>query len=330
MKAIVCPKYGSPDVLQLEEIEKPTPKAYEVLVKIYASSINSADYDCLRGSAMVRFGGLRRPRFKILGSDIAGQIEAIGKNVKQFQPGDEIFADKSFPDYGAFAEYVCIPEKNLSLKPVNMTFHEAATIPQAAVAALQGLRNKKQIPWFQTGEKVLINGGGGGMGSFAIQIAKSLGAEVTGVDSTEKLEMMHSIGADNVIDYTKEDFTKNRQKYELILDLAAHHSILNYNHSLSHRGVYKLVGGSGKAIFQTLFLGPLFSVFGNKKMSIAGWKPNKKEDVNFIIELFKAGKIVPVIDKCYSLDKVVDAFLYFEEGHYKGKIVITVDHNKNV
>jgi NADPH:quinone reductase-like Zn-dependent oxidoreductase len=221
MKAIICPKYGPPDVLQLKEVEKPTPKDDEVLVKVHASSINSADFNNLRGTPMVRFGGFRKPRFKIPGSDVAGRIEAIGRNVKQFQQGDEIFADKSFPDFGAFAEYICVPEKNLTLKPARMTFEEAATIPQAAVAALQGLRNKKQVLYFQPGQKVLINGAGGGMGSFAVQIAKSLGAEVTGVDSTEKIDMIRSIGADHVIDYTQEDFTKSGETYDVILDMVS-------------------------------------------------------------------------------------------------------------
>lgn len=330
MKAIICPKYGTPDVLQFKEVEKPIPKDDEVLVRIHASTINSADYDCLRGSPMVRFGGFRKPRFEILGSDVAGKIEAIGRKVKQYQQGDEIFADKSFPDYGAFAEYVCIPEKNLSLKPPNMTFEEAATIPQAAVAALQGLRNKKQIPWFQPGQKVLINGAGGGMGSFAVQIAKALGAEVTGVDSTEKIDMIRSFGADHVIDYVQEDFTKSGEQYDLILDMAAHHSIFDYKRSLNPKGIYKVVGGSGKVILQVLFFGPMFSLLWNKKMSIAGWRPNKREDIDFIIELYEAGKVIPVIDKRYPLSKVAEAFRYFEEGHWKGKIVITIDHNNNI
>ena len=276
---------------------------------------------------MVRFGGPRKPRFKILGSDIAGCIETIGRCIKQYQEGDEVFVDKSFPDYGAFAEYVCVPEKNLTLKPASMTFEEAATIPQSAVAALQGLCNKKQVPWFQPGQKVLINGAGGGMGSFAIQIAKSLGAEVTGVDSTEKVEMIYSIGADHAIDYTQEDFTQSGEYYDLILDMAAYHSIFDYKRSLNPKGVYKVVGGSGRLILEVLFLGSLVSLFSSKKLSIAGWKPNKREDINFIIELFKAGKIVPVIDKRFPLSKVAEAFRYFEEGHCKGKVVITIDHN---
>jgi len=322
MKAIVCTKYGPPDVLQLKEVEKPTPKDNEVLVKIYAASINSADLDMLRGKWQPWFS--RKPRFKILGTDIAGRVNTLGSDVKQFQLGDEVFADTSLSSFGAFAEYVCVPEKKLRLKPASITFEEAATIPQAAVAALQGLRNKKQILRFQPGQKVLINGAGGGMGSFAVQIAKLFEAEVTGVDSTEKLEMIRSIGADHVIDYTQEDFTKNEQHYDLILDMAAHHSIFDYKRSLSPKGIYKIVGGSGKAILQAIFLGSLISLFGSKKMSVAVWRPNKKEDVDFILELLETGKVVPVIDKRYPLSKVAEAFKYFEEGHHKGKIIITV------
>ncbi|MEJ2252346.1 MAG: NAD(P)-dependent alcohol dehydrogenase [Candidatus Lokiarchaeota archaeon] len=325
MKAIICPKYGSADVLQFREVEKPTPKDDEVLVKIHASTINSADYDCLRGTPIVRFGGLRKPRFKILGSDIAGTIESVGRNVKQFQQGDEIFADKSFPDYGAFAEYVCVPESNLTLKPAKMTFEQAATIPQAAVAALQGLCNKEQIPRFRPGQAVLINGAGGGMGSFAIQIAKVFGAEVTGVDSTEKVDIIRSTGADYVIDYTEENFTKKGKTYDLILDMAAHHSIFDYKRSLNPKGIYRIVGGSWKTILQVLFFGPIFSLFGSKRMSITAWKPNKKEDINFIIELFETGKLIPIIDKRYPLSKITEVFRYFEKGHCKGKLVIKMD-----
>ena len=323
MKAIVCPKYGPPDVLKLEEVETPTPKDNEVLVKIYAASVNSADLDILRGRMQPFFS--RKPRFKILGTDIAGRVEAFGSNVQQFQQGDEVFADTSLSGFGAFAEYACVPEKRLRLKPASITFEEAATIPQAAVAALQGLRNKKQINRIQPGQKILINGAGGGMGSFAVQIAKSFGAEITGVDSMEKLDMIRSIGADYVIDYTKEDFTKSGQYYDLILDMAAHHSIFDYKRSLSPKGIYKIVGGSGKSILQAIFLGSLISLFGSKKMSIAVWRPNKKEDVDFIIELLETGRVVPVIDKHYPLSKVADAFRYFEEGHHKGKLVIKVE-----
>jgi NADPH:quinone reductase-like Zn-dependent oxidoreductase len=323
MKAIVCLKFGPPDVLKLEEVETPTPKEDEVLVKIHSSSLNSMDDEILRGK-MQPF--MRKPRFEILGTDIAGIIHEIGNNVKLFQKGDEVFGDTSLVSHSAFAEYVCVPEDKLRLKPENLTFEEVATIPQSAIAALQGLRNKKQVLRFKPGQKVLINGAGGGMGSFAVQIAKSFGAEVTGVDSSEKLDMLRSIGADHVVDYTQEDFTKSGKRYDLILDMQGHHSIFDYKRCLNPKGTYKLVGGSGKTILQVLFLGPFISLFGNKKMSIAAWRPNVEEDISCILELLKNGKVVPVIDKRYPLSKVADALRYFEEGHHKGKIVITMEN----
>jgi NADPH:quinone reductase-like Zn-dependent oxidoreductase len=323
MKAIVCLKFGPPDVLKLEEVETPTPKEDEVLVKIHFSSLNSMDDEILRGK-MQPF--MRKPRFEILGTDIAGIIHEIGNNVKLFQKGDEVFGDTSLVSHSAFAEYVCVPEDKLRLKPENLTFEEVATIPQSAIAALQGLRNKKQVLRFKPGQKVLINGAGGGMGSFAVQIAKSFGAEVTGVDSSEKLDMLRSIGADHVVDYTQEDFTKSGKRYDLILDMQGHHSIFDYKRCLNPKGTYKLVGGSGKTILQVLFLGPFISLFGNKKMSIAAWRPNVEEDISCILELLKNGKVVPVIDKRYPLSKVADALRYFEEGHHKGKIVITMEN----
>jgi len=325
MKAVVYTKYGPPDVLQLKEVEKPTPKNNEVLVKVHAASLNAADLDFLRGKFINRLGwGLLKPKKKILGSDMAGRIEVVGRNVKEFQPGDEIFVDLFECGFGAFAEYVCVPENTLSLKPASMTFEEAATLPQAALVALQGLRDKKQI---LPGQKVLINGAGGGMGTFAVQIAKSFGAEVTGVDSTRKLDMVRSIGADHVIDYTQVDFTKSGQRYDLILDVAAHHSIFDYKRALSPKGIYDLVGGSMGAILQVVFLGPLISILGSKKMGIVMWKPNKKEDMVFITELLEAGKVVPVIDRRYPLSEVAEALRYLEEGHHQGKIVITLDHS---
>jgi NADPH:quinone reductase-like Zn-dependent oxidoreductase len=323
MKAIVCPKFGPPDVLKLEEVETPTPQENEVLVKIHASSLNSMDVEILRGKWQPFF--MKKPRFKILGTDIAGKVHEIGSNIKQFQIGDEVFGDTSTISHSAFAEYVCVPEEKLRSKPENLTFEEAATIPQSAVAALQGLRNKKQILRFKPEQKVLINGAGGGMGSFAVQIAKYFGAEVTAVDNSEKLDMLRSIGADHVIDYTQQDFTKSGKKYDMILDLQAHHSIFDYKRCLNPKGIYKIVGGSGKAILQFLFLGPFISLFGNKKMSIAVWRPNKKEDMDFILELIETGKVVPVIDKRYPLSKVPEAFKYFEEGHHKGKVVINME-----
>ena len=321
MKAIVYTKYGPPDVLQLKEVEKPTPKDNEVLVKVHAASVNDWDWGLLQGTPFMNrlLFGLLKPKYTILGCDIAGRVEAVGRNVKQFQPGDEVFGDISGYGFGAFAEYICARENALVLKPASMTFEEVAAVPQAAVLALQGLRDKRQI---QPGQKVLINGAGGGAGTFAVQIAKSFGAEVTGVDSTSKLDMMRSIGADQVIDYTREDFTKNGQRYDLILDFAAYHSIFDYKRALSPKGIYVMVGGSSARIFQVMFLGPWISMTGSKKMGILMHKPNK--DLAFMKELFEAGKVVPIIDRRYPLNETAEALRYFGEGHARGKVVITV------
>ena len=323
MKAIVYEKYGPPEVLQLKEVAKPTPKDDEVLVKVHAASVNDWDWGLLRGTPFMNrlLFGLLKPKYKILGSDIAGQVEAVGRNVKQFQPGDEVFGDISGGGWGGFAEYVCARENALALKPASMTFEEAAAVPQAAVLALQGLRDKGQI---KKGQKVLINGAGGGSGTFAVQIAKYFGAEVTGVDSTSKLDMVRSIGADQVIDYIKEDYTKSGQRYDLILDVVTYRSIFDYKRALSPKGIYVMLGGGSWArVFQTMFLGPLISMIGSKKMGILMHKPNKK-DLNFMKELFEAGKVVPVIDRRYPLSEVAEALRYFGEGHARGKVVITV------
>ena len=329
MKAIVYTKYGSPDVLSLEEVEKPTPKDDEVLIKIRAASINSWDWDLLRGTPfMARLvgGGLFKPKNPILGTDIAGRVEAVGRNVTKFSPGDEVFGEMSRHllslGWGGFAEYACAHENSMMLKPVKMTFAEAAAIPQAAALALGGFRYYGKI---QPGQKILMNGGGGGVGTFVIQIAKHFGAEVTGVDSTEKLEMMRSIGADHTIDYTKEDFTRNGQRYDLILDVAAYRSIFDCKRSLNANGVYGIIGGSIARFFEIMFLGPLITIGGNKKMGTLGAEPN--EGLDLIIELFAAGEVVPVIDRCYQLSEVAEAFRYFGEGGVRGKIVITMEHN---
>jgi NADPH:quinone reductase-like Zn-dependent oxidoreductase len=324
MKAIVCTKYGSPDVLEFKEVEKPTPKDNEVLVKVHASSLNAADFEILRGAWTARMVGPLKPRNKIPGSDVAGRVEALGRNVKQFQPGDEVFGDLFMCGFGAFAEYVCVPENVLDLKPASMTFEEVVTYPQAGLIALQGLRGKRQI---QPGQKVLINGAGGGMGTFAVQIAKYFGAEVTGVDSTSKLDMLRAIGCDHVIDYTLEDYTKSGQRYDLILDVAAYRSIFAYKRALNPKGIFVVVGGSRATIFQVVFLGALVSMTGSKKMGLNPWKTNKKEDLAFLQELFEAGKVKPVIDRCYPLSEVPEALRYLEGGKAKGKLVITVEHN---
>ena len=322
MNAIIFTEYGPPDVLQLKEVEKPAPNEHEVLVKVNAASINYSDWQILRGDLLLRLmgNGLQKPKHKILGDDIAGRVEAVGVNVKLFQAGDEVFGISNFD---AFAEYVCVPENALALKPASMTFEEAAAIPVAAITALQGLRDKGQI---QSGQKVLINGASGGVGTFAVQIAKSFGAEVTGVCSTSKLDMVRSIGADHVVDYTQEDFTQNDQRYDLILAVGGYRSIFDYKRVLSPEGIYVCAGGSGSQYFQAMFLGPLISMMGSKKLGSMFAKPNQKDYV-FLIELFEAGKVVPVIDRRYPLSEVPEALRYLEEGHALGKVVITVAHD---
>ncbi len=325
MKAIVYTKYGLSDVLHLEEVEKPTPKDDEVLVKVHAASINDWDWQLLQGIPFVNrlMAGLLKPtKIRILGCDIAGRVEAVGKNVKQFRADDEVFGDLSGCGFGGFAEYVCARENTLALKLEVMTFEDAAAIPQAGLLALQGLRVKGEI---KPGQKILINGASGGAGTFAVQIAKSFGAEVTGVCSTKKMDFVRSVGADHVIDYTQEDFTKNGQYYDLILDMQAHHSIFDCKRALTPKGVYVFIGGTDARAFQAIFLGPLISMIGNKKMGLLLHKPNK--GLAFMKELLEAGKVVPVIDRCYPLSEAAEAMRYFGEGHKKGKVVIIVEHD---
>ena len=324
MKAIVYYKYGLPDVLKLEEVEKPAPNDDEILVKVYAVSVNRSDWEGLTGKPLyARLGGLRKPSNTILGSDVAGRVEMVGKNNREFQPGDEVFGEMG--DYhGGFAEYVCTRGRSWALKPAGMTFEEAAAIPQAGVIALQGIRDKGQV---QPGQKVLINGAGGGAGTFAVQLAKLYGAEVTGVDNTGKLDFMRSLGADHVIDYTREDFTKNGKQYDLILDLIAHRSVFAYARALRPNGSYFAVGGSVATFFQILLLGPWIRRTSSKNLQVLAVQRNRK-DLAFITELCEAGKVVPVIDRRYPLSEVPEALRYLGEGRAKGKIVITVvpDH----
>ncbi|MFC1866144.1 NAD(P)-dependent alcohol dehydrogenase [Chloroflexota bacterium] len=323
MKAVICSKYGPPEVLQLKDVEKPVPKDNEVLVKVHAASVNAADLEILRGVFVNRMVAPIKPMYKILGTDITGRVDSVGRNVKQFHPGDEIWGDLSFPlGFSTFAEYVCIPENALRLKPTSMTFEEAAAIPTAGVVALQNLLAKRPI---HQGQKVLINGAGGGVGTFTVQIAKYFGAEVTGVDSKEKLDMLRSIGADHVIDYTQEDFTKNGQLYDLILDVVVHRWIFDYKRALSPEGICVMVGGSITRVFLNVLLGKLMT--GKKKIGLGAWKPNKREDLDYLKELFEAGKVKPVIDRCYPLSEVPDAFRYLEEGHVQGKVVIAMENN---
>ncbi|MCI0550022.1 MAG: NAD(P)-dependent alcohol dehydrogenase [Anaerolineae bacterium] len=321
MKAIVYYEYGSPDVLQIKEVEKPAPTDDEVLIKIHAISINGSDREGLIGKPLyARIGGFRKPGQQILGSDIAGRVEVVGKNNTQFQPGDEVFGE--IPGYHrGFAEYVCTRGKTMALKPASMTFEEAAAIPQAGVIALNGIRDKGQV---QPGQKVLINGAGGSAGSFAVQLAKLYGAEVTGVDNTGKLDFMRALGADHVIDYTREDFTRNRNQYDLILDLIAHRSVFAYVRALKPNGTAFFVGGSVATLFQILLLGPLIRRVAGKNVRIL-MVPQDRKDLIAITELCEAGKIHPVIDRKYPFSEVPEALRYVSEGRAKGKVVITVE-----
>jgi NADPH:quinone reductase-like Zn-dependent oxidoreductase len=316
MKAMVYTKFGPPDVLQLREVEKPFPKDNELLIKVHAASANAYDWRHLRADPfLIRLmgAGLLKPKHKILGADIAGLVESVGANVKQFQPGDEVFGDGG---YGGFAEYVCVDENRFVLKPADLTFEEAAAVPMAALTALQGLRDKGLI---RAGQKVLINGASGGVGTFAVQIAKSFDTEVTGVCSTTKMDLVRSIGADHVIDYAQEDVTKNGQRYDLIFDVAAYRSISEYKRILSSGGIYVLAGGSIARIFQLM----LKSMTGVKNMRLVVANVNQK-DLLIIRELLRAGKVRSIIDKRYPLSETAEALRYLEEGHARGKVVISV------
>jgi len=323
MKAMVITKYGSPDVLQFEEVEKPTPKDNQVLVKVQAASANPLDWHGIRGKpfiARLMGTGLLRPKSSKVGADVAGRVEAVGKDVTQFKPGDEVFGGCN----GSFAEYACAREDRVALKPANLSFEEVAAVPVAAYTALQGLRDKGHI---QPGQKVLVNGASGGVGTFAVQIAKSFGAEVTGVCSTRNLDMLRKIGADHVIDYTQEDFTKNGQRYDLILDAVGNHSVSDYKRALNPEGVCVVVGFSGMSyMIQHMIVGSFASKTGSKKISMMLTKPNK-EDLIFMKQLLEDGKVVPVIDRRYPLSEVPEAIRYLEAGHAQGKVIITVEHS---
>jgi NADPH:quinone reductase-like Zn-dependent oxidoreductase len=324
MKAIVYTKYGPPDVLQLEEVEKPTPKADEVLINVHAASVNAADWHLLTADIfLVRFmtGGLLKPKNPRLGSDVAGRVEAVGANVKQFRPGDEVFG---FGD-GAFAEYACAREGAVVLKPANVSFEEAAAVPVAAITALQGLRDQGRI---QPGQKVLIQGAAGGVGTFAVQLAKALGAEVTAVCSTRNLDQARTLGADHVIDYTKADFTKNGQHYDLILGVNGYHPLADYQRALQPKGIYVMAGGTPAQIFQAILLGPWMSMAGGKKLGGVSAQP-KQQDLTFLKELLETGKVKPVLDRRYPLAKTPEALRYLGAGHARGKVVITVAATAN-
>jgi len=322
MKAIVYEKYGSPDVIQLKEIETPAPKDDEVLIKIHVAFVNAYDWHFLTADVfLIRFmgGGLLKPKNTRLGADMAGRIEAVGKNIKAFKPGDEVFGMVK----GSFAEYVCAPEKALALKPANTSFNETAAIPMAGITALQGLRDEGQI---RAGQKVLINGASGGVGTFAVQIAKSFGTEVTAVCSTRNLEQARSIGAEHVIDYTKEDFTKNGQQYDLVFAANGYHSLSAYKRALTPKGIYVMAGGSMAQIFQSMLMGSIMSETGGRKMTGVSAKPNQN-DLIFIKELFEDGKVKSIIDRQYPLSEAAEALRYLGAGHARGKVVISVESN---
>jgi NADPH:quinone reductase-like Zn-dependent oxidoreductase len=333
MKAIVYAEYGSPDVLQLKEVEKPSPtpalaggarEEDEVLVKIHAASVNPADWHLMRAEPFLARleNGLRRPKNTRLGVDIAGRVEAIGKDVTQFQPGDEVFGEKFETGLGGFADYVSVLERALALKPTNVSFEAAAAVPLAALTALQGLRNKGQI---QPGQKILINGASGGVGTFAVQIAKALGTEVTGVCSTRNLDMVRSIGADHVVDYTKDDFTRNGGQYDLIFDAVGNRSVSDLKRALSPNGICVIAGFTTMSLlFESMVLGPLMSMIGSKKIGRMDTVHTNKDDLLFLKELLEAGKVVPVIDRCYPLSETAEAIRYLETGRARGKVIIMV------
>jgi NADPH:quinone reductase-like Zn-dependent oxidoreductase len=322
VKAVVCKQYGSPDVLELTEVEKPIPKDNEVLVKIHASSLNFGNLVLLKGEPfLARFAfGLFKPKFMIPGGDLAGTVEAVGIDVKQFKAGDEVFGDLATSGWGAFAEYAAVPERALAIKPSNITFEEAAAVPMAGVTALQALRDKALI---KSGQKVLIHGASGGVGLFAVQLAKSFGAEVTALCSTRNIDIVKSIGADYVIDYKEEDFSKTPLKYDLILGVNGNQPLSSYKRALNPNGIFVHVGGSESQMFQTMIQGPIISKTGNKKFNSFLQRPNQK-DLQYIKELIEANKVKPVIDRLYHLNDIREAYEYFAEGHSQGKVVISI------
>jgi NADPH:quinone reductase-like Zn-dependent oxidoreductase len=325
MKAAVYTRYGPPDVVQIADVEKPVPKDNEVLIKVRAASLNPLDWHFMRGTpyAVRIIAGLRKPKVQRLGVDVAGRVEGLGGKVSQFKLGDEVFG----PCKGAFAEYVCASESDLVMKPASVTFEQAASVPVAAYTALQGLRDKGRI---QAGQKVLVNGAAGGVGTFAVQIAKSFGADVTGVCSTRNLEMVRSIGADRVIDYTKEDFTKSAQRYDLFFDGVGNHSLLASRRVLNPKGIYVGAGGTTDNWMIRPLLSAIsslvLSLFGNRKLLMILAKPSKV-DLTWMREQMESGKITPVIDRLYNLNEVPEAIRYLEMGHARGKVIITFADN---
>jgi len=321
MKAVVYTRYGPPDVLRLADVETPAPRDDEVLVRVRAVSLNASDWEMLRGKPLYsRMSGPFRPRHQVLGSDVAGQVEVVGRRATRFRPGEDVFADV-LSHMGGFAEYVCVPERALAPMPSGMTYQEAAALPQAGAIALQGIREKGRV---RAGHQVLVNGAGGGSGMYAIQLAKLHGAEVTGVDNPEKQEFMRSLGADHVIDYTRDDFTTNGRSYDLILDLAGHRPARAYRRSLAPGGRYLFVGGSMRTLLQVLLVGPFLGRGTGTKVRVLAVRLGAQH-LGPIVELCRTGQIRTVIDRRYRLSEVPDALRYLGEGHAKGKVVVIVD-----
>lgn len=327
MKAIVAREYGPPDVLRFEDVKEPTPEDDEVLVEIRAAAVNAADWHLLRADPpLVRLMGfgLLKPNNEILGADVAGRIEAVGSDVTQVSPGDEVFGDLSDCGHGGFAEYVCAPEDAFAPKPSSLTFEEAAAVPLAGVTALQGLRDEGGL---QEGQRVLITGASGGVGTFAVQIARSFGADVTGVCSTEKVEFVRSTGADQVIDYTREDFLNDDQRYDLMFDAGAYRSILDGRRALQPDGTYVFVGGSNTRLFEAMLAGPLLSMIDDRTIGNLMATPNRG-DLLELSNLIDAGEVAPAIDRRFPLAEVPDAIRYLEAGSARGKVVITMSDGR--
>ena len=314
-------RYGTPDVLEIRDVPTPTPKASEVLVRVHAASINDWDYGLLLGTSLVgrMMSGLFKPKVRILGCDIAGRVEAIGQAVDAFQPGDEVYGDLSASGFGAFAEYACVPAANIARKPAAMTFEQAAAIPQAGMLAWQGLIDVGRI---KPGQKLLLNGAGGGVGTLGLQIAKLYEVEITAVDKPGKLEMLRALGADHVIDFLKEDFTEGANRYDLVLDVKTNRSPLAYLRALNPGGTYVTVGGSIPRLLQTVMLGPIVSQIYGKHLRLVALKANK--DLAHMNELFASGKLLPVIEGPYRLSDLPEAFRLFGAGDHKGKIIVSL------
>lgn len=322
MKAVVCAQYGSPEVLRLAEVERPVPGDGDVLVKVHAASLNDWDWGLLRGVPLANrvLNGLFRPKRRILGSDIAGTVEAVGGNVARFQPGDAVLGDLS-GTWGGFAEYVCAPDTALVPKPEALSWEEAAAIPQAATLARQGLYDKGEL---RPGQRLLINGAGGGVGTFGVQMANlEAGVAVTGVDSAEKLDLLRKLGFGHAIDYRREDFTRSGQRYDLILDVKTNRSVFSYPRVLAPGGTYVSIGGSMLRVFQAVLLGPLVELVTRKSIRVLFLRPN--QDLALITSLCEEGRIKPVIDATeWDLSQVAEALEYFGAARHQGKVVITV------